>query len=101
MGRLCWKLQEELYQTNNILEWFQMRNKFKFLLEGSLIHPGKNISVGFCIVVGNLTWESWISPPIIPHSCVSMDSEMDMLIYSGSVLKLLLVFVILISFYAS
>lgn len=76
-----------------------MRNKFKFLLEGSLIYPGKNISVGFFL--GNLTWESLISHPIILHSCVSMDSEMDMLIYSGSLLKLLLFFGIIISFYAS
>lgn len=78
-----------------------MRNKFKFLLERGLIYPEKNISVEFCIVGGNLTQESWISPPIILHPCVSMDSEMNILIYSGSVLKLLLVFVILISFYAS
>lgn len=78
-----------------------MRNQFRFLLEGGLIYPEENISVGFCIVVGNLTQETWISTPIILHSCVSMDSEMAMLIYSGSVLKLLLFFVILISFYAS
>lgn len=64
-----------------------MRNKFKFLLDGSLIYPGKNISVGFCTVVGNCTWESWISLPIIPHSCLSVDSEMDMLSCSESILK--------------
>lgn len=53
------------YQTNDILEQFQMRKKFKFLLKGSLIYPGKHIGVEFCIVVGNLNQEPWISPRIL------------------------------------